>query len=145
MVYDVIKVNILVEVITSSIWNEPLVENMHFPYGPPVETRLYKQFLEERVSPDLHVAAAQAQSFDAYPDGDRTRVAVVENPRDGGNTSVCTRHLMNFEFFVLVVFPILDLNPIAMGAVDRLLRVIDADFKLAKLDTCEGANGTGAT
>src|SRR5215467_8700081 len=119
MVYDVIEVDALIEVVTSSIWDEPLIENVHFPYGPTVETGLYKKLLEERVTSDLHVAAAQAQPFDLCSDGDGTRVAVVQNPRDGRNTSVGAGHLMNFEVLVLVVLPILDFYPIAVGAIDR--------------------------
>src|SRR5688500_7177079 len=77
-------IHILLEMVAATVRHDAAVDDMDLPDRPAVEPRFREKLFQERMVTNLHVAGAQTQPLDQRLRRDRSIVAMVKYPGDGG-------------------------------------------------------------
>src|ERR1700728_3282945 len=85
---QIVKVNILFEVIAPAVWDDSLVNNVDLSDNPTVETRLRKKFFHQAIIADLHISNTHSQTLHLGMRGQGTCIAVVKDPTGRDRVSV---------------------------------------------------------
>jgi len=83
----------VLEVVTSAVWENPIIENVKLANDPRVETTLRERVDENLVIPNLHVANTSPEAADRRRRSDRTEVVVMKDPSSRGRLAVQPRQL----------------------------------------------------
>src|SRR2546426_525677 len=122
MVEDIIKVDILFEMVAPAVGNNPGVQNMDLSNRPAIESRLRKQFLQQVMTTDLNVATPNTETLHHRLRRNCTFVAMVQDPTDCCQTSVDRRYLQELKLSELVLDSFRDLKSIPMRPTNRICR-----------------------
>src|SRR5262249_49926490 len=82
------EMDVLFEVISPTVRQNPVVQNVDFAYSPRVESGLREYLVEQLGLAYLHVSRAQSQTL--YGRGFRkcTEIAVMQNPSSGRDHAI---------------------------------------------------------
>jgi len=119
----------LLKVISSTIWDNPLVEKVHFSDSPGVEARFWKELLEQRRIANLDVTATRTQTLYQVGDRNSTSVLVMTYPADSRSATVQTRKLMKLNSSNVNWICSLTLHNITEWSIDRIARAVDTNVQ----------------
>ena len=77
---QIIEMNVLLEMVTSSVWNNARINYVNFPNAPAVKARLGKKVLEHPVVTDLDVTATYTQASNIASGWKSAAISVVKDP-----------------------------------------------------------------
>src|SRR2546423_823189 len=82
------KMDALLEVVASSIWNDSLVDDVELADAPAVEPSFGKQFFEHPIIANLNIPAPNPQPPDVARRRECAGIAVMKQPSDAGGFAV---------------------------------------------------------
>jgi hypothetical protein len=119
MIEDVMKMDVWLVVISSSVGNNSCVDDVNLAHGPAIKPWFREQFFEKLPIPDLNVPTSHPKAFELGSSRNGTSVSMVEHPTNGRYFAVDAWDSHELDLCKPVENPLSYLKTVAMRSKNR--------------------------